>query len=84
MEVGELAHTFPRSDRQQWFPNPYLSVIDVANGTNVNMGLRSLEDGICAVDVHKSSSILSLQSRLERANIAVLEAVASRAQKRRN
>ena len=46
------------------FPNlfllllPYLSVIDVTNGTNVHVGLRPLVDGVGAGEVERLADIL--------------------------
>lgn len=39
----------------------YLAVIDVADGANVDMGLGTLEDGVCAVDVEDGRDVLLLE-----------------------
>ena len=62
----------------------HLSVIDVADGTNVHVGLRALIRGICAVDLGEAGGGPVAQGRLKGAGIAILEAVTRGPQERRN
>lgn len=62
----------------------YLSVIDVTNGTDVDMRLAALESGVCAVDVGEASGGLGVQGGLKGARVATLEAAARGPQERRD
>ena len=62
----------------------YLAVIDVSNGTNVHMGLRALENSVRPVHVHELCGVLLLERSLERAGVAILEAMSGGPQERRN
>lgn len=62
----------------------YLSVIDVADCANVDMGLCSLKYGVCAVHVHELCGVLLLEGALQRARVAILETVSGGPQERRN
>lgn len=61
----------------------YLSVIDVTNGTNIDVRLGALESSVCAVDVCEASGRLGVQGGLKGARVAVLEAAARGPQKGR-
>lgn len=61
----------------------YLSVIDVANGANVDVRLCSLEDGVCAVDVEDTRSVLLLQGGLKGVHTAGVKAASRGPQERR-
>lgn len=63
---------------------PYLSVINVANGTDVDVRLGALESGVCAVDVSEASGRLLVQGGLKGARVAILEAAARGPQERRD
>lgn len=59
-------------------------MIDVTNGTNVHVRLRSLEDGVRSVDVEGRRHILRLERVLERVGSAARsEGLARGAQERR-
>lgn len=62
----------------------YLSVIDVTNGTDVDVRLSALERGVCAVDVGEAGGRLLVQGGLKGARVAILEAAARGPQERRD
>lgn len=59
-------------------------MIDVANGTNVDVRLGSLKDGICAVEIEHARGVLLLQGGLKRVHSGRVEALARGAQERRH
>lgn len=59
-------------------------MINVTDGTNVNVRLCSLENGIGPVHVCELCCVLPPESRLQRARVAILETVSGGPQEWRN